>query len=108
MLYLTQDAATDERELYIWPVPASVTTEKIRLTYRRPLADFLHADDNPDLPQAWTHYLLFCLEEDLGHAHGLSLPELQWLRSKKQEAYLKMFPGLMPSTQAIHNKARYF
>ena len=92
-----------------WAADTSYTApQHLRLWFRRPVWDFDTATDNPDLPQAMARWLLYALELDLGPAHGLSIQELQWLRSMRDDAWRQLFPGLVAKTTEYHNKSLFY
>lgn len=93
----------------VWANGTAYTAPQLlRLWFRKPLFDFDTSTDNPDLPQGWARWLLYSLEYDLGPAHGLSQIEMGMIRGMRDDAYNKLFPGLVPVTSAYHNKAVYF
>lgn len=47
------DPQRDSDTLFVWPVPAAVTTETIAYTYQRAFFDFDASTENPDIPQEW-------------------------------------------------------
>lgn len=49
--------------LYVWPVPASVTTETIQYTYQRVIEDIDSGSDDLDIPQEWFETVGYALAE---------------------------------------------
>ncbi len=78
------------------------------LNYKRPLATFTAATDNPDMPVAWERFLIYRLAHELSSDFGLSMEERQALKDEFEEAREVLFPGTRPVTTAYHNKGRFF
>lgn len=92
-----------------WVTGTSYTApQHLRLWFRKPLFDFDAATDNPDLPQGWARYLLCSLEYDLAMGHGLSMQEMAMIKGMRDDAYMKLFPGLVPAETNYHNRGLYF
>lgn len=96
----TGDAAT----VYIWPVPASVTSETIRYTYQRRFEDIDDANDDLDIPQEFLHLIGYNLAAALIDDAGLSDPVsnriamragsmLQAAKDADREAYIRFEPS---------------
>lgn len=87
---------------------AYVTTDQLRLTYRRPLYDFNSQNDTPDFPRPWPRMLLYKLAFDLGDIEGIPLDERSLMIEKAKAAYKDIFPSVKNKTTMRHNKAKYF
>lgn len=59
------DSQRETGTLFIWPVPAAVTTETIAYTYQRAFFDFDTSADNPDVPQEWLLALQAAVEANI-------------------------------------------
>lgn len=92
-----------------WAADTDYTApQHLRLWFRRPIWDFDTSTDTPDLPQGMARWLLYALELDLGPAHGLSIAELGWLERMRDDAWDKLFPGLVAKTTEYHNKSKFY
>lgn len=49
--------------MYVWPVPASVTTETLQHTYQRVIEDIDSKDDEIDIPQEWFETVGYALAD---------------------------------------------
>ena len=78
------------------------------ITYKRPLATFANATDNPDLPVAWERFLTYRLAHELGFDFGVSLEERQALKDEYEGARDLLFPGTRPVSDQTHNKGCFF
>ena len=59
--------------LYVWPVPASVTTQTLEITYIRELADVAQADE-ADIPGEWYDCVVYGLAARLADDFMVSAP----------------------------------
>lgn len=75
------DIQRDSAVIYVWPTPNDVS-ERIKLTYVRPIQDFDASGDNPDLPQEWLDAVTKNLGVAIAPAYGISL-------AKKNPEYLQ-------------------
>jgi|CXWL01.1.fsa_nt_gi hypothetical protein len=66
--YLDRQAASST--LYVWPVPASVTTETIQYTYQRVIEDIDAAANDLDIPQEWLETVGYNLAYRLSGSYG--------------------------------------
>ena len=87
-----------------------VSTDQLRITHRRPLLDFNHAEDRPDFPVQWPRMILYKLAFDLGDIWSIPLPERELMIQKAKAAYKDIFPSVKnkSSNGSRHNKAKYF
>lgn len=92
-----------------WSASATYTNAPaLLLTYKRPLATFVNATDNPDMPVAWERFLIYRLAHELSSDFGLSMEERQALKDEFEEARDVLFPSTRPTTTAYHNKGSFF
>lgn len=92
-----------------WTTGTSYTAPQlIRLWFRRPLYDFDSAADNPDMPQAWSHWLQQELAIRLSPGHNVTMEKVQMMRSLRNESYERVFRSIQPTTTEIHDKVQYF
>jgi hypothetical protein len=77
-------------------------------TYKKALADFTAATDNPDMPPAWTRYLIHRLAHDIGCERGVALDERIYLQKIADVAREVLFPSLRPQATDYHNKTAFF
>lgn len=61
--------------LIVWPVPASVTSETIEITYQREFAD-VDYDDVVDLPGEWWNAAVLALAAELSETYQTDRPNL--------------------------------
>jgi len=81
----------------------------LRFWYKRPLADFSAANDNPDLPPSQSRGLMYELASDLSIDTGKSTEDTQRLDRKASEAKARTFrKSNKEQTTDIHNKATYY
>lgn len=81
----------------------------LRIWYKRPLADFDAANDDPDMPTSWTRKLLYELATDLADDYGLALEERAVLSTKAGRADERTFAQTqVEKTTDTHDKAVYF
>jgi hypothetical protein len=59
------DPGLSQGTLYIWPVPSTVTTETLKITYSRSFEDFDNNADEPDLPQEWLDAIVLGLAAEM-------------------------------------------
>lgn len=71
------DPGRGQGTLYIWPVPASVTTESLRWTYDRSIEDMDAAANEPDVPQEWYDAVVLNLAASLAGPTFPTEPGLQ-------------------------------
>ena len=93
-----------------WASGTSYTAPKLlRLWYKRPLADFTSANDNPDLPPSLSRILLFRLAADLSIDTGKDEKFEKRLRDEADSSERKVWRRTQkePATD-YHNKAKYF
>lgn len=92
-----------------WALNTSYTAPaSLRLLYRRPIADFVSSNSNPDFPRQWPRILLFKLAFDLGDIYGIPLDERNLMIQKAKGAFNDIFVSTKTKTNNIHNKAKYF
>jgi len=92
-----------------WATATAYTNGAMILySYRRPLYDFDNPTDNPDMPIAWTRYLVYRLAYDLSPEYAITLEERQWLRQEYLVAREELFPSLRPQVTDFHNKAVHY
>lgn len=70
MIYV--DIQRDNAVAYVWPTPDDVS-ERIKLTYVRPIQDFDASGDNPDLPSEWLDAITMNLAVKLARPYGVSI-----------------------------------
>lgn len=93
----------------VWTTGTSYTAPQLlRLWFKRPLYDFDSASDNPDMPQAWSHWLQQELAIRLSPGHNVSIDKVNIMRSLRNESYETVFRSIQPNTTEIHDKAQYF
>jgi len=68
-----QRAATT---LYVWPVPASATTETVQYTFQRVFEDIDSLDNDLDVPQEHLETVGYQLAARLHATYGKSIPEV--------------------------------
>ena len=83
-------------------------SEQVRMTFRRPLFDFDHADDTPDFPMAWPRTILYKLAFDLGDIYGIPIDERKVMVEKAKAGFSDIYPSVRAKSRDIHNKASYF
>lgn len=83
-------------------------TEQLRLTFRRPLFDFVNAEDVPDFPLSWPRVILYKLAFDLGDIYGIPVEERNQMVAKAKGAFADIFPSTKSKSKKIHNKVSYF
>lgn len=66
--YFDKQSAT--RSIYVWPVMSSVTTETLRVSYRRKIEDIDNLDDDLDVPQEHLEVVDFNLAARLADCYG--------------------------------------
>ena len=92
-----------------WTTGTSYTApQHLRLWFTRPLYDFDSSADNPDMPQAWSHWLQQELAIRLATGHNVSLEKVNMMRSLRNESYERVFRSTQPNTTKIHNLVEYF
>ena len=93
-----------------WASGTTYTAPKIlRLWYKRPLADFTSANDNPDLPPSLSRILLYRLAADLSIDTGKSAEFEKRLRTEADSSERKVWRSTRKETATnYHNKADYF
>jgi len=57
-VYLTDNKSLGSKKLKVDKVPGSVTTERIRYTYTKPIADFASLSATGDFPEGWVGYFV--------------------------------------------------
>jgi hypothetical protein len=110
-VYLSDAREPIDKVLHIGPMLSALdatTPERLRLWFKRPLYDFDSATDNPDLPQAWVHWLQQELAIRLSPGHNVTLEKVNLMRSLRNESYEKVFRSVQPVTTEIHDKVQYF
>jgi hypothetical protein len=91
-----------------WTAGASYTApQHLRLWFTRPLYDFDSASDNPDMPQAWSHWLQQELAIRLSPGHNVSLEKVNMMRSLRNESFETVFRSKQAKTTKIHNLTEY-
>jgi hypothetical protein len=73
--------------MYVWPVPSTVTTEKIYYTYRRYIEDLDSLDDNLDIRNQHLSLVGYTLAERLGPDYG-RCTKREWEYLVKKSAML--------------------
>lgn len=71
----------DQGEFYVWPNPQQLGATGAygaRITWYRPLANFISTANTADIPDEWVNALVWNLALELGP--GYTIPELQWNR----------------------------
>ena len=92
-----------------WATATAYTNgELLRYIYKRPLYDFDASTDNPDMPAAWTRYLIWRLANDLSPEFDLDMESRVWIKNEYREAAEELFGSTMAVTTDTHNKAMYF
>ena len=93
-----------------WVTGTSYTAPKfIRIWYKRLLADFSAANDNPDFPAAKSRQLLYELASDLAFDYGKPLDVIQALRMQGERSERRTFARTEKERSTnIHNKAKYY
>ncbi len=92
-----------------WTTGTSYTApQHLRLWFKRPLYNFDEADDNPDMPAAWSRWLIRELAIDLSPGHNRTVDDVNLMRSLRNESYEKVFRSVQPNTTEVHNKVQYF
>ncbi len=92
-----------------WTTGTSYTApQHLRLWFTRPLYDFDAADDNPDMPQAWSHWLQQELAIRLAPGHNVTIEKVNLMRSLRNESFERVFRSVQPNTTKIHNLVEYF
>lgn len=93
----------------VWSASAAYTNApSLLLTYKRPLATFTNATDNPDMPVAWERFLIYRLAHELSSDYGLSMEERQALQEIYEESRAVLFPSTRPTSDLIHNRGSFF
>jgi len=83
------DKQREAAKLYVWPVPASVTTETLEITYEREIED-MALDDAVDVPGEWWNAVVFGLASDLAIDYpGVANPMID----QKAATYLALAAG---------------
>ena len=91
-----------------WTTGTSYTApQNLRLWFTRPLYDFDSSADNPDMPQAWSHWLQQELAIRLSPGHNVPLDKVNMMRSLRNESYERVFRSVQPNTTKIHNLVEY-
>ena len=91
-----------------WTTGTSYTApQHLRLWFTRPLYDFDSSADNPDMPQAWSHWLQQELAIRLSPGHNVSLEKVNMMRSLRNESFERVFRSVQPKTTKIHNLVEY-
>jgi hypothetical protein len=85
-----------------------VSTEQLRMTYRRPIFDFDKADDIPDFPISWPRTILYKLAFDLGDIYGIPIDERKVMVDKAKGAFSDVFPSTRAKSKNIHSKVKFF
>lgn len=93
-----------------WVTGTSYTAPMLlRFWYKRPLADFTAANDNPDLPPSMSRMLMYRLASDLSIDTGKSFDDTRRLEAKALDAERRTFrKANKEQTTNIHNKALYY
>ena len=83
------DRQREEARLYVWPVPASVTTETFEITYEREAED---SDLNAvvDVPGEWWEAVVYSLADRLGDDFGVGNQKITARAEAEVEAALAM------------------
>ena len=90
-----------ETRLYVWPVPASVTTETVQYTFQRAFEDVTSLDQDIDIPAEYTDVIGYNLADRLQDTFGKELPIitrraaqlLAIAQSADREAIVRFEPG---------------
>ncbi len=91
-----------------WTTGTSYTAPQlVRLWFKRPLYDFDAADDNPDMPQGWAHWLQQELAIRLSPGHNVTAEKIQIMRSLRNESYERVFRSVQPQTTKTKNLVEY-
>jgi hypothetical protein len=69
-------------KLFVHPVKATITSEKLEAVVERLLYDFTQASDNPDLPPEWHGPITWALAAWMAADLGLPPQKIQHLESK--------------------------
>lgn len=92
-----------------WATGTSYTApQHLRLWYKRPLADFDAAGDNPDFPSQWTDHLVWKLAESLAPNHNRSIEERTYLGRMAMQSYEEIYPSVTPMTTDTQHFVEYF
>lgn len=86
--------------VYIWPVPAAVTTQTLQFTYQRRFEDIDALDNDLDIPQEHLETLGYMLASRLAEDHGLDVPKIdaraailfETLKSVDREPVVRFIP----------------
>ena len=87
--------------LYVWPVPASVTTETIRYTYQRVIEDIDSLSNDIDVPSEHLDLVTYALADRLSDLYGKDVPRITQraglltaqARDMDREPIIRMVPG---------------
>ena len=92
-----------------WESGATYTSAPMLLYwYKRPLANFATAAENPDVPKGKERYLIYRLAFDLGTDLGITMQELLMLQEVIKQAAVDLFPSSTVKTNDIHNRALFY
>lgn len=92
-----------------WSASASYTAAPtLLITYKRPLATFINATDQPDFPRAWDRYLTFRLAYELSFDYGVSPQEQAVLQKEFVLSREVIFPATRAKSDRLHDRATYF
>lgn len=93
----------------VWATDTSyIAPQLVRILYQRPLYDFDLKTDNPDMPQAWTRFLIYSLATDIADELNQSNERIGRLAGKARIAYRNIFPSTVEQTRDFHNKGVFF
>lgn len=93
-----------------WAVDTQYTAPKLlRLWYKKSLADFSAASDNPDVPPGLVRTLMYRLADDLSIDTGKDAEFERRLNQKWKESEARTFRRAQKEKSTnYHNKAKYF
>ena len=76
--------------VYIWPVPATVTTETLRVTYQRFIEDVTDLDQNVDITSEWLSTLGYNLAARITDDYGRSGEAINRIIARAEALFDKM------------------
>lgn len=77
------DRQRDSVVMYVWPVPASVTTETIQYSYQSVIEDIASPDNHIDIAQEWLETVGYNLAARLAEQFNLEKTELVTRRAEQ-------------------------
>jgi hypothetical protein len=71
---------------YVWPAPPD-SLSAVRFTFCQQIADFVNANDTPDLPQEWVNCLTWNLADQLVPEYGVGQLRASQIAEKAAKSY---------------------